>query len=93
MKLPIQQLEQHLAKKLAPLYLINSDDILLAQEAMDLIRAKARSEGYTERQSLVADSADWGKVLYTESHSLSLFATKRIIELQIAGTKPNAATS
>lgn len=94
MKLPYYQLDAHLSKKLAPLYLLNGDDLLLVQEAADLIRASARAAGYTERLSLTIDTGtDWGKLLYTEAHSLSLFANKRIVECHLASAKPNAATS
>ncbi len=94
MKLPHQQLEPHLAKTLASLYLISTDEQLLAQESVDLIRAAARKAGFSERVSLsVEPGADWGKVLFSEAHSLSIFSSKRIVELQLAGAKPNAATS
>jgi DNA polymerase-3 subunit delta len=94
MKLSSQQLEQHLAKTLAPIYIISTDEHLLAQDAMDQIRAAARHAGFSERQSLTVETgSDWGKILYAEAHSLSLFATKRIVELHLAGSKPNAAAS
>jgi DNA polymerase III subunit delta len=94
MKLPYQQLETHLKKNLAAIYLLSGDEHLLLQEALDLIRLKAKQEGYSERVTLNIDpGADWGKLLYSESHSLSLFATKRLIELHLAGSKPNAANS
>jgi len=90
----LQQLEQHLAKTLAPIYLISSDEVLLVQEARDLIRGAAQKAQYTERLSLTVEAgSDWGKLLYAETHSLSLFAERRIIELQLAGNKPNPATS
>jgi DNA polymerase-3 subunit delta len=93
MKLSYQELTPHLAKTLAPVYLIHSDELLLAQEAADQIRAAARTAGYSERVSLDLESADWGKILYAELHTLSLFAAKRIIELQLGAAKPNAAAS
>ncbi|MDR3477507.1 MAG: DNA polymerase III subunit delta [Gammaproteobacteria bacterium] len=94
MKLSSQQLEQHLAKTLAPIYIISTDELLLAQDALDQIRAAARKAGFTERQSLTVETgSDWGKLLYAEAHSLSLFATKRIVELHLAGSKPNNAAS
>ena len=93
MKIAHQQLEQQLAKKLAPIYLISGDDILLVQEAVQQIREAARKAGFTERTSLSVEAgADWSKQLHAETHSLSLFASKRIVELQLAGTKPNATT-
>jgi DNA polymerase-3 subunit delta len=94
MKLTAYQLDAHLQKTLAPLYLISGDEILLVQEAIDQIRAAGRKAGYSERISLSVESGtDWAKTLYAEAHSFSLFATKRIVELQLAGTKPNAEIS
>jgi len=94
MKLNPPQLDQHLAKTLAPIYLVSSDETLLVQETIDRIRAAARKAGYSERISVTPDpGADWGKLLYTESHNLSLFSTKRIVELQLAGVKGSATSS
>jgi DNA polymerase-3 subunit delta len=93
MKIAHQQVEQHLAKKLAPIYLISGDELLLIQETVLLIREAARKAGFTERTSLSVEAgSDWSKQLHAEAHSLSLFATKRIVELHLAGTKPTAAT-
>ncbi len=94
MKLAHNQLEQHLTKKLASIYLVSGDETLLVQEAVASIRHRARQQGFTERTSLVIEAgSDWAKQLHTETHSLSLFATKRIIELHLASTKPNAAAT
>jgi DNA polymerase-3 subunit delta len=93
MKLAYQQLAQHLAKSLAPIYLISSDELLLAQEAIDTIRSAAKQAGFTERVTITPESgSDWGDLIYTDSHSLSLFATKKIIEVNLNLIKFNAAT-
>ncbi len=55
MQLRADALDAHLAKTLAPLYVITSDEHLLAIEAADRVRAKARAAGFTEREVLVAD--------------------------------------
>lgn len=94
MKISHQQLEAHLNKNLAALYFISGDEHLLVQETADQVRTAARKAGYSERTSVHVDpGADWGKLLYTESHSLSLFATKRIVELHLGSAKPTAANS
>jgi DNA polymerase-3 subunit delta len=94
MKLAYAQLEQHLAKNLSAIYLICSDELLLAQEAVDSIRKVARTAGYSERVSLHAEQGtDWAKLLFEESHTLSLFATQRIVEINISGAKTSAATT
>jgi len=92
MKLAHAQLIPHLLKKnLAPIYLISSDELLLAQEAVDAIRTTAISAGFTERVSIRPDSScDLASTIHTESHSLSLFASKKIIEINFTHTKFNS---
>src|SRR5687768_15593755 len=93
MKLAIQQLESHAAKQLAPIYLISGDEILLVQEAVDLLRKSAQKKGFSERVRIAAEGSDWGKVLHANSHSLSLFAERRILELDLRGVKINKDNS
>ncbi len=47
MQLRHDSLDAHLGKSLAPLYVIASDEHLLALEAADKIRRSARANGYT----------------------------------------------
>lgn len=94
MKLSYQQLEPHLTKNLAPIYVICSDEFLLVQEAIDMLRNAANKVGFTERVSLSAEpNTDWGKILYANANNFSLLATKRILELHLTSTKVNAAHS
>src|SRR3990167_351948 len=94
MKLPYQQLEKHVTQQLAACYLISSDELLLVQEAMDLLRSTAQKNGFSERIRLFAESdPDWGKLLYAHLHNLSLFSTKRILEFDLRGAKFNQANS
>jgi DNA polymerase-3 subunit delta len=83
------QLAAHLAKRVAPLYVIHGDEALLAQEAADAIRATARAQGYTERSSYTVAGAhfDWSAVL-AAGGSLSLFADRQIVEIRIPSGKP-----
>lgn len=82
------QLEAHLARALAPLYVVHGDEPLLAMEAADAIRAKARRDGYTEREvHLVERHYDWDR-LAAAAAALSLFASRRLIELRIPSGKP-----
>lgn len=91
MKLPLTQLSQHLTKTLAPIYLVHSDELLLAEEAVDAIRAAANHAGFTERVLITPESgADWNEIIYSDTHSLSLFATKKIIELNLSAIKLNS---
>ena len=64
MQLRHDSLDAHLGKSLAPLYVIASDEHLLALEAADKIRRSARANGYTEREVLVVErSFKWGELL------------------------------
>jgi DNA polymerase-3 subunit delta len=88
MQLRPEALEGHLAKGLAPLYVITSDEHLLALEAADRIRRAARAAGYTERDVLsVERTFKWGELL-AANQALSLFGDKKLIELRIPSGKP-----
>ena len=89
MQLSATQLPTHLQKALRPLYVLHGDEALLAQEALDAIRAAARTQGYTERSSFVVAGAnyDWSAVL-AAGGSLSLFADKQIVEIRVPSGKP-----
>lgn len=88
MQLRFDALDAHLAKTLAPLYVITSDEHLLALEAADKIRRAARTQGYTERDVLTVErSFKWGELL-AANQALSLFGDKKLIELRIPTGKP-----
>jgi len=90
MKLAIRQLDGALKKGLDSLYVIHGAEALLALESADRIREAARRAGYSEREVLFAEPGfDWGR-LGAAGANLSLFASKRIIELRIPTGKPGA---
>ena len=94
MKLTLQQLPQHFGKKLEAIYIVSGDDPLLVQETLDLIREAAHSMGFSERIRINTESStEWGGSLYTHAQSLSLFSSKRILELDLTQIKLNAASS
>ena len=73
---------------LAPLYVVSSDEHLLAQQAQDKIRAAARAAGYLEREILTVDrSFKWGS-LFAANQSQSLFGDRKVIDLRLPGGKP-----
>jgi DNA polymerase-3 subunit delta len=87
------QLRSHLEAPLKPVYLVTGDEPLLIQEAVDEIRSTARQQGFEERQVFHADQKfDW-QALLEEAGSLSLFATKKIIELKLPNGKPGVVGS
>ena len=74
---------------LAPVYLLAGDKPLQLQEAGDAVRTRARALGYTEREVLDVEAHfDWDQ-LARSSASLSLFASRRLIELRLPTGKPD----
>ncbi len=87
-QLRLEQLDAHLSRQLAPLYVVHGDEPLLSLEAADAIRARARAAGYSERVVLLADrSFKWGE-LGAAGASMSLFGDRRLIELRMHTGKP-----
>lgn len=83
-----EQLAAHLERELRPLYVLYGDEPLLVIEAADAIRAKARQQGYSEREVLtVLPQFDWGALL-AAGGNLSLFGDKKLIDLRIPTGKP-----
>ena len=90
MKLSTRQLEGHLRKGLGKLYTVHGAEALLALEAADRIRDAARKAGCTEREVFFAEpGVDWNR-LGASAANLSLFASKRLVELRIPTGKPGA---
>ena len=80
-----EALEQTLTRGLAPVYLLFGDEPLQLRESADLIRRRAREQGFSERSCLEqGPQFDW-TALAGEAGSLSLFAERRLIELRITG--------
>jgi DNA polymerase III subunit delta len=88
MKLAFERLEAHLKNSLAPVYLLAGDEPLQREEAADAIRAAARERGHTDREVFFAERGfDWNQLM-TAGASLSLFASKRILEVRLPSGKP-----
>jgi len=88
-----EQLQQHLARGIKPLYTVFGDEPLLALEASDRIRSTLRAEGYTEREVLTAESGfNWSDLAHAAS-SQSLFASRKILELRVPNGKPGTEGS
>lgn len=90
MRITTEQLQPHLARELRLLYTVFGDEPLLALEASDRVRAKARAEGYSEREILTADSGFRWSELAHAGNSPSLFASRKLLELRIPTGKPGA---
>src|SRR5690554_5529541 len=88
MRIYPEKLPAQLKQALQPIYVVSSDDPLLAQEASDAIRSACRQADYSERQVFhVERGFDWN-IIREANASLSLFAEKRLLELRINSGKP-----
>jgi len=92
-RLRAEQVDSHLSKNFAPVYLVHGDEALLVLEAADAVRAAARKRGHSEREVLFVEKGfDWGA--FTQSAaSQSLFGDRKIVELRLASGKPGAAAA
>ena len=93
MRLTASQLSSHLAKGLAPLYLVAGEEPLLIAESLDAIRAAARKAGHSEREVLDADKGfNWQRVM-DSCASMSLFASRRLVEVNLPSGAPGVEGS
>lgn len=89
MSLTLAQFQKQLAApELKPVYLLAGEEHLLLLEAADSLRARARELGYSEREVLDAEAGfDWSELTMAAA-SMSLFATRRVIDLRLPGGRP-----
>lgn len=93
MKLRWDQLARHARDPLAPVYVVHGDEILLQQEATDLLRRAARAQGFSEREIHHAERGmDWGDLL-ASVNTLSLFGDRKIVEVRFSGKPDTTAAS
>ncbi len=89
MQVASARLPEQLRKGLRSLYTLYGDEPLLQQEAADMIRQEARTQGYSERHVFTVAGAhfDWGEV-QAAGASMSLFADKLLLDVRIPSGKP-----
>ncbi|CAM5223835.1 DNA polymerase III subunit delta [Alishewanella longhuensis] len=89
-KLYANQLAAQLTQGLAACYLIFGEEPLQKFEAVEEIRLAAKQQGFLERISFSADAQfDW-QALQNELSAMSLFAERRLIELELVPAKAPA---
>jgi len=87
-KLPADKLASQLGKGLASVYFVTGKEPLLVGEAIDKIRSAARQQGYDERDAYTAEARfDWKGTL-AGLDNLSLFASRKIVEVRLPTGKP-----
>jgi len=91
LKLSPDDLPDHLAAQLLPVYLVSGDEPLLVGEASDAIRTVARGRGFAEREVFFVErgAAPWEQILQS-AQSLSLFAERRIVEIRLPTGRPGS---
>ena len=89
MRISPDALSSGLSRGLRSAYLVTGSEPLLIAEACDAIRAAARQQGYADREvHFLERGFDWNALL-ADAANLSLFSSRRLIELKI-GPTPDA---
>lgn len=88
MQLAQADIEMHLNLGLQSLYVLVGDEPLAQRENLDAIRTAARTQGFDERNSLMVERYfNWQKI-QSYGQSISLFASRRLLEINIPTGKP-----
>ena len=88
MRLAQTQLAPHLKQGLQSLYVLVGDEPLAQRECLDAIRNAAIAQGYDERTSLIVErNFNWQQI-QNFGQSISLFSSRRLLELNIPNGKP-----
>lgn len=82
------RLPNQLQQKLDSCYLIFGDEPQQKLECLEQVRQAAKTQGFDERHNLVADSQFTWSSLLEISMSMSLFAARQLIELELPTGKP-----
>ena len=82
------QLDSHLNQGLQSLYVLVGDEPLAQRESLDAIRAAARSQGFDERTSLIVERYFNWQQIQSYGQSISLFASRRLLEINVPSGKP-----
>jgi DNA polymerase-3 subunit delta len=90
MELKPERFERQLAgEALRPVYLVAGSEPLLVQELADAVRAKAKVEGYGEREVFEAGrDFDWNELTMGFA-ALSLFSPRRLFDLRLPTGRPD----
>jgi DNA polymerase-3 subunit delta len=88
MRIGADDLARSLKGALGPLYTVVANEPLLGHEALGVLRARALQDGYDERTVLTNESGFRWEALRAAGDSLSLFASRRLVEVRIPTGKP-----
>ena len=87
MKIYHNQLSNTLKQGFKPVWLVFGDEPWQKNDSLSLIKAHAKTQGFTEIIRFSSETGfDWQQLL-DEYQSLSLFASQRIIEIEFTSIK------
>ncbi|CAH0538994.1 DNA polymerase III subunit delta [Vibrio marisflavi] len=93
MRVYADRLEDHLSKQLEPVFLVFGSEPLLINESQQAITQQAKKQGFDEHfKYVINDSTNWQEI-HDCCLSLSLFGSKKIIELDLPDSGVNASIS
>lgn len=88
MRIYYNQLEKQLQQNLPSLIMVFGDEPYQQQTALDKIRAECIKQGADERMRFQADDKfNWQQIM-DEAQALSLFASRKLIEVELPSAKP-----
>jgi DNA polymerase III subunit delta len=88
MQIATEQLRNHLKKGIHPIYFVYGDEPLQIRDNTDMLRKAAIYYGFEEREVYSADkSFDWQQ-LHQAACEISLFSSKKLIEIFLPTGKP-----
>jgi len=87
MQINLKDLNKHLAKGCASLYLISGDVPLLQQEARDLIKAAAKKQGHHQHHLFHVESGFQWQDVHQQVQNFGLFSDKDIIDIRNPSAK------
>ena len=89
MQIKADQLRNDLKARQFSVYMICGDEPLQHRESVDMLRKAAKYYGHEEREVYTADASfDWN-TLSIAANELSLFASRRLIEIHLPSGKPS----
>lgn len=88
MRVYLNKLTQQLKQPLPQVVMLFGDEPYQLQQALDQIRQAAKQQGCEERIRFSHDNQFKWQQLFDEAQELSLFASKKLIELEMPSVKP-----
>jgi len=93
MQVTTEKLRNHLKEGIRPIYFVYGDEPLQIRDNTDMLRKAAVYYGFEEREVYTADkSFDWHQ-LHQAASEISLFSSKKLIEIYLPTGKPVQLTT